>query len=71
MFFQLIFTSFSTLQSGVWSTLCLISHLGMKAQVYVVCDKTKLVGVLFERRSQVILTSLLGIFCREIIKTHR
>ncbi len=45
--------SFSNLQSGVWSQLWLIRHPGLKAQVYVVCNKTKLVGVLFEKEPNV------------------
>ncbi len=36
-----------TLQSGVWSHLYFIRHPGLKAQVYVVCNKSKLVGVLY------------------------
>ncbi len=39
---------FYFLQSGVWSQLRRIRRPGLTAQVYVVCDKTKLVGVLFE-----------------------
>ena len=31
----------------MWSQVGLIRHPGLKAQVYVVCDKTKLVGVLY------------------------
>jgi len=46
---QPLFLSFSTLQSGVWSQLWLIRHPGLKAQVYVVCNKTKLVGILLEK----------------------
>ncbi len=33
--------------------IVIIKHPGLKAQVYVVCNKTKLVGVLFEK-SQVL-----------------
>ncbi len=43
--------SFNALQPGVWSQLCLIWHPGLKAQVYVVCDKSKLVGILFTTRA--------------------
>ena len=43
------FVSFYDLQSGVWSQLGLIRRPGLKAQVYVVCEKTKLVGVLSVR----------------------
>ncbi len=49
------FISFNTLQSGVWSQLWLIRHAGLKAQVYVVCDKTNLVGVLFKKEPKVLL----------------
>ena len=41
--------SFYALQSGVWSQLWPITHPCLKAQVYVVCNKIKLVGVLFNK----------------------
>jgi len=47
------FIWFQTLQSGVWSQLRLIRHPGLKAQVYVECDKTKLEGVLFKQEPNV------------------
>ena len=51
----LLFPFIITLQSGVRSQLCLIRHAGLKAQVYVVRDKSKLVGDLFEKEPKVSL----------------
>ncbi len=47
---HLSFVSFHSLHSGVWSQSRLIRHPGLKAQLFVVCNKTKLVGFLFENK---------------------
>ncbi len=43
---------------AILGDLQLIRHPGLKAQVYVVCDKTKLLGVLFEKEPNVTLLVL-------------
>ena len=54
------FSIHCTLQSGVWSQLRFISRPGLEAQVHVVCDRTKLVGVLFEKKAQRPVVGSLG-----------
>ncbi len=43
---------------AILGDLQLIRHPGLKAQVYEVCDKTKLLGVLFEKEPIVTLLVL-------------
>ncbi len=43
-----ITSQIGVLSVWVWSQLLPISHFGLKAQVYSVCDKIKLVGVLLK-----------------------
>ncbi len=51
--FHFISFHFIPYSLGCGASCGLITHPGLKAQMYVVCDKSKLVGVLFRKEPQV------------------